>query len=152
MWLLSGKGSACQCRRPRTCRFDPWIRKIPWRRAWQPTPVFLPGKYDGQRRLVGCSPWGHRESDTTEWLSIHVNDFNLLSSKRTPALEHPPVNKPSFWIQYLKIIWTPYTRPEGKEDPDWQKAPLKVNVERGWPGLMRSLWPERNCELNRVYK
>ena len=39
---------------------------IPWRRKWQPTPVFLPGKFHGQRRLVGCSPWGHKESDTTE--------------------------------------------------------------------------------------
>ena len=44
-----------QCRR---CNFNPWIRKIPWRRAWQPTPVFLPGKFHGQRRLVGYSPQG----------------------------------------------------------------------------------------------
>ena len=40
-----------------------------WRRKWQPTPVFLPGEFHGQRGLVGCSPWGHRESDTTEWLT-----------------------------------------------------------------------------------
>ena len=40
--------------------FDPWIRKIPWRRAWQPTPVFLPGESHGQRSLVCCSPWGDR--------------------------------------------------------------------------------------------
>ena len=44
----------------------PWIRKIPWRRAWQPTPVFLPGKSHGLRNLVGYSPWGHKESDTTD--------------------------------------------------------------------------------------
>ena len=37
-----------------------------WRRKWQPTPVFLPGEFHGQRSLVGCSPWGHTESDTTE--------------------------------------------------------------------------------------
>ena len=43
----SGKESACQCRRHRRCRFDPWIGKIPWRRKWQPTPVFLPGKSHG---------------------------------------------------------------------------------------------------------
>ena len=42
---------------------------IPWRREWQPTPVFLPGESQGQRRLVGYSPWGHKESDTTEQLS-----------------------------------------------------------------------------------
>ena len=45
--------------------FDPWVRKIPWRRKWQPTPVFLPGESYGQS-LAGCSPWGHKESDTTD--------------------------------------------------------------------------------------
>ena len=47
-------------------RFHPWVGKIPWRRAWQPTPVFLPGESRGQRSLVGYSPWDHKESDTTE--------------------------------------------------------------------------------------
>ena len=46
--------------------FDPWVRKIPWSRAWQPTPVFLPGESHGQRSLAGYSPWGHKESDVTE--------------------------------------------------------------------------------------
>ena len=59
----SGKEPTCQCRRR---GFDSWVRKIPWRRAWQPTPVFLPGESHGQRSLVGYSPWGHKESDTTE--------------------------------------------------------------------------------------
>ena len=54
---LSGKESACQCRRH---RFDLWVGKIPWRRKWQPTPVFLPGKSHGQRRLAGYSSRGHR--------------------------------------------------------------------------------------------
>ena len=49
--------------------FDPWVGKIPWRRKWQPTPVFLPGKSHGQRSLVGYSPWGHKESDMTEQLT-----------------------------------------------------------------------------------
>ena len=47
-------------------RFNPWVRKIPWRREWQPTPVFLPGESHGQRSLVGYSPRGHRESDMTQ--------------------------------------------------------------------------------------
>ena len=51
------------------CEFDHWIGKIPWSRKWQPTPVFLPGKFHGQRSLVGYSPWGHKELDTTEQLS-----------------------------------------------------------------------------------
>ena len=54
-----------QCRRP---GFDPWVRKIPWRRKWQPTPVLLPGKSHGQRSLADYSPWDRKESDTTEQL------------------------------------------------------------------------------------
>ena len=50
----------------RTPRFDPWVWKIPWRRAWQPTPVFLPGEFHGQRSLLGYSPWGRKVSDTAE--------------------------------------------------------------------------------------
>ena len=46
-----------------------WIRKIPWRREWLPTPVFLPGEFHGQRSLAGYSPWGHKESDMTEQLT-----------------------------------------------------------------------------------
>ena len=45
------------------------LERSPWRRKWQPTPVFLPGKCNGQRGLVGYIPWGHKQSDTTEWLS-----------------------------------------------------------------------------------
>ena len=48
----SGKEPSCQCRRCKRCGFDPWVRKIPWRRKWQPAPVFLPGKSHGQRSLV----------------------------------------------------------------------------------------------------
>ena len=46
--------------------FSPWVGKVPWRRAWQPTPVFLPGESHGQRSLVGYSPWGRKESDMIE--------------------------------------------------------------------------------------
>ena len=53
------------CGRP---GFDPWVRKIPWRRKWQSTPVLLPGESHGGRSLVGYSPWGRKESDTTERL------------------------------------------------------------------------------------
>ena len=60
----SGKESTCQCRRCKRRRFDPWVRKIPWSRKWQPAPVFLPGESHRQRKLVGYSPWGCKESDT----------------------------------------------------------------------------------------
>ena len=45
---------------------DPWVGKIPWTGAWQPTPGFLPREFHGQRSLVGYGPWGYKESDTTE--------------------------------------------------------------------------------------
>ena len=61
----SDKESSFQCRR---CGFDPWIRKIPWRRKRQPTPVLLPGESQWWRSLVGYSPWGRNESNTTEQL------------------------------------------------------------------------------------
>ena len=51
----------------------PWVGKIPWRRAWQPTPVLLPGESHGLRSLVGYSPLGHKESDMTKWLSTHTH-------------------------------------------------------------------------------
>ena len=62
----SGKESAFQCRRHKRPGFDPWVRKIPWRRKWQPSLVLLPGKFHGQRSLAGYSPWSHKESDMTE--------------------------------------------------------------------------------------
>ena len=55
--------------RHRRCGFDPCVGKIPWRRKWQSTPAFLPGKFHRQRNLVGYSPGGLKESDTTEQLS-----------------------------------------------------------------------------------
>jgi len=55
--------------------FDLWDRKIPWRRKWQPTPVFLPGKSHGQRSLVGYSPWGRKESDTTGVANTTATDI-----------------------------------------------------------------------------
>ena len=61
-----GKESACQCRRRKRHRFNPWVRKIHWNRKWQPTPVCLPGKSHRQRTLVGYRPQGCKEMDTTE--------------------------------------------------------------------------------------
>ena len=60
------KESACECRRGQRCGIDPWAGKIPWRRAWQPTAVFLPGEFHGQRNLGGYSPWGCKELEMTE--------------------------------------------------------------------------------------
>ena len=76
----SGKEPTCQCRRCKRCRFDPWVRKIPWRRKWQPTPVFLSGKSHGQRSLVGRGLWDWKESDATEYTAhsacVHTHTRN----------------------------------------------------------------------------
>ena len=75
-WWLSGKESTCiagdclQCRWP---RFNPWVRKIPWRRKWQPTPVFLLGKSHGQKRLPGYRPWGHKSwTPMSNWTTTSI--------------------------------------------------------------------------------
>ena len=64
--------------------FNPWVGKIPWRRKWQPTPVFFPGPSDGQRSLVGYSPWGSKEADPIERLSItHTHTHTTASSRHS---------------------------------------------------------------------
>ena len=63
IFQISMNGSAI-----RGAMFDPWVGRIPWRREWQPTPVFLLGESHGQRNLEGYSPWGRKESDTAEQL------------------------------------------------------------------------------------
>ena len=76
-WWLSGKEPSCQCRKH---GFHLWVRTIPWRRKWQPTPVFLPGKSQGQKHLVSYSPWDHTESLMTQQLN---NNNYKLDSKTT---------------------------------------------------------------------
>ena len=71
----SGKKLACQYRGHKRCKFYSWIGKIPWRRAQQPTPVFLPGESHGQRSLVGHSPWGCKELGHE--LSMHSTKTSL---------------------------------------------------------------------------
>ena len=69
-----GKELCLQCGRP-GC--DPWGGKTPWKREWLPTPIFLPGEFHGQRSLVGYNPCGHKESDTTEELTLSLFTLSL---------------------------------------------------------------------------
>ena len=62
----SCKELASQYRGSKRCGFDPWVGKVPWRRAWQPTLAFLPGEFHGQRNQAGCSPDGCKEPEATE--------------------------------------------------------------------------------------
>ena len=90
-WWLNGKKkkSAYQCWR---LEFNPWVRKITWRRKCQPTLVFLPGKSHGQRSLAGYSPWGHKESDTTKYT---MSFYSAMKRNEVPIL-----------ISMLQCEWT----------------------------------------------
>ena len=74
-----GKKICLQCRKP---GFYSWVRKIPWRGKWQPTPVFLPGESQGQRTLAGASPWGHKS-----WTQLS-NETTTSSRRSAPITVH----------------------------------------------------------------
>ena len=77
----SGKEPPCQCRRWKRLGFNPWVGKIPWRRAWQPIAVFLPGEGHGQRSLTGYTPWSCKELETPKatWHTPSVYRFHCTS-------------------------------------------------------------------------
>ena len=86
----SGKEPACQCRRHKRHQFDPWVRKIPWRKARPPTSVYFPGESHRQRGLAGYSPWGHKELDMTEATLHHIHSVPLLKCPlAASACQHP---------------------------------------------------------------
>ena len=94
-WWLSGEESGRH-------GFDPWVRNIPWRRKWQPTPVFLPGKSHGQRSLAGYSPWGHKSqtqlsNETTTTTRVTYSTFSRGNAPSTngwpqPSLDDSPAD------------------------------------------------------------
>ena len=91
-------GSARIClqgRRHRRGGFDPWVGKMPWRRAWQLTPVFSPGESPGQRSLAGYSPCGHKELDVTERLRTLSDLLELFMYCLTLLLE--------LWMKFLSF-------------------------------------------------
>ena len=87
---------------------DPWIRKIPWRRDWLPTSIFLPGKSHRQRSPAGYSPWGLKELDTTEWLTL-----SLLLNFCTPPEQSPMTGVKRYnrdskvfeWVNEIMRAW-----------------------------------------------
>ena len=95
-----GKESACNAR---DLRFDPWVRKIPYRMEWQPTPVFFPGEFHGQGSLGAYSPRSHNALDTTE-------ATNPLTQVEDAAVT-PVYNRREKW-----------RHKEGKQGPPWQSS------------------------------
>ena len=95
--------------------FNPWIRKIPCVRKWQPTPVLFPGEPHGQRSLMGCSLWGHEESDMTEWAGTQKN----LPAPPYVVLKETRVA--SFWV--YKKAQDPKTtiQGQGNKKKSWKR-------------------------------
>ena len=131
---VSDKESAYQCRRCRRYGFHPQVGEIPWRRAWHPTPVFLPGESHEQRSLAGYSPWGHKELDITECLS----NFLLSEGTGDPRVERscspPPL---VFWSSSTAtegqlLAWGSQFRANSCTHP--QLIPEATAVSRGGPG------------------
>ena len=90
-----------QCRRP---GYNHQVGKIPWRRKWQPTPVFLPGEFHGQRNRAGYSPWDHRELDTTVWLTFTFFFFFSLSNVRVHQYQPGKlIRNRNSWSSRLKV-------------------------------------------------
>ena len=139
----SDKESFCQCGRP---EFDPWVEKIPWRRRWQPTPVFLPGKSHGLRSLAGCSPWGCQESHTTD--HEHTQQIlkeqceNLVKTPKCIEEAHRDVTmKPKqpeqrichqedtccpCAVQHLPVSWKSFRRAGPRTQLSWVTLPCSL--------------------------
>ena len=108
--------------------FDPWLGRIPWRREWQPTPVFLPREFHGQRSLAGYSPQGHKESDMTERLTV------LISIKQIKEKE-----------QDTKVFYThthththTHTRPENEDVNDLKGMCPNISLQLPSPDALSS--------------
>ena len=96
----SGKEPTCQCRRHMRWSFDPWVRKICWRRAWQPTPVFLRGESHGQRSLASYSPWVAKSQTWLKHLSIHwIHEVGLNSEESIIIGSLPPP------VLHTRYVW-----------------------------------------------
>ena len=118
-----GKESACQYRRHKRRGFDPWVGKIPWRRAWQPTPVFLPGESHGQGRLAGCSAW-LAQSDTPE-ATWHTH---LGGRTSAPLLCFTCRSSPLYWPLDYQVE---ATAAEDEAEPRWEREGAGLPTARG---------------------
>ena len=122
-----GKESAYQCRRCKRSKFDPWVRKIPWRRKWLPTPVFLLRKFHGQRSLVGYGPQCHKKLNMTEqraqciWaqsLLLARQPGNVLSAfGHLLTVRSYQASLVAQRLKHLPAMWETRVRSLGQEDP-----------------------------------
>ena len=157
-WWLSGKESACQCRRH---RFSPWVGKSPWSRNWQPTPVFLPAKPHGQRGLVGLWSMGlprvrhdwatkHQHSNNGKRKGLHIQRMCINRQLCLPQKKTEGGAKTfKTWTSCLQspftfIFWLPY---KNKLTSSWAAwtwwLPRKPWI---WPWWWFAPWPSSGSE------
>ena len=137
---LSGGESASQCRRCGRNSFGPWAGKVPWRKKWQPTPVFSPGKSHEWRSLVGYSSQGHKESDTAEQLSAQymLIDINIVIAKLIVHM--------SAWI-WKKLKTVPGSEVPAQKQPTWEGTESELLMSGSGPAQGREarlsglVWP-----------
>ena len=142
-------GSPCTweriCLQCRSFRFDPWVRKILWRRKWQITPGVLPGKSHGRGALEGYSPWGCKELGMTYWLN---NDMRVSNTFATPGYIH--CRKPQMMCVFYSLFWGSTLFWEGNDNPlqySFLENPMNggdlwatQSIEsQNWPRLSTSL-------------
>ena len=139
-WLRA-KESTCQCRKH---GFNPWVRKIPSGRKWQPMPVFLPGKPHGQRSLAGYSPWGHKELQTTEWLNNNryiMKYYSAIKKWGNPII-CDNTNGP--WRHDAK--WNQTQNSQKKRSDVWLPQVFGRGIEKGGQKLHTSSYKRNNYE------
>ena len=141
----SGKESTCQCRRHKRCRFDPWVGKIPWRRAWTPTLLFLPGESHGQRNLADYGPWGHKESDMTAWLSMTYFHFSSVAESCLILCDPMDCSTPGLRVhhQLPELAQTHVHRVGDAVQPSRplsSPSPPTLNLSQHHKDLLYSIW------------
>ena len=156
----SGKVAACQCRRHKRCRFNPWAGKIPWKRAWQPSRIFFFGEPHGQRSLVGYSPQGHKELDNTEvtaytWTRISNIAWEILILKYVLAVWDSSLTEPSiFLFVNLAILWCQPQTTSSQVVHPMEKACLRMKLlkrKQSQDKMTDSWWYFPNvCILSRL--
>ena len=141
----SGKESACQFRRR---GFDPCVRKISWRRKWQPISVFLPGESYGHNGLSGYNPWGCRESDMTWWLNNNKKEVKWAGEKeweidkvwwRVDRREERE-NKLELLIGFRRMCWRFWYSRRWRNRSSGLLSPLSFPDPEGWLRSLSIKW------------
>ena len=129
--MTQHKESACNAWDIGDPRYNHWVGKIPWRKKWQPTPVLLPGESHGQRSLVDYSPWGRKDSDTSEWLSMHLS-ARILKVYKEPLTGVSHVH--SLDSLNVTFLFQGYTLGVASGSPKDKQNTYSKSKGRGWWG------------------